>query len=179
MELLDLLVHPVRLRIIHAFSGDRELTTIDLTALLPDVPKTSLYRHVSLLADEGVLEVCAERRVRGAVERRYRLRRDRPVLGADAAAMMGKEDHRRAFAAALAALHAEFNAYLDRPDADPAADRVGYRQGVVWLSNDEFAELIGEMATVLARSASNAPTPGRAPRLLSLVHFPAAEPVHR
>ncbi len=176
MDLLDLLVHPVRLRIIHALSGERELTTIELAALLPDVPKTTLYRHIALLADGGVLEVAAEQRVRGAVERRYRLRRDRPVIGADAAAAMDREDHRRAFAAAMAVLHAEFNAYLDRPNADPTADRIGYRQGVVWLSDEELSVLVGEISAALARSAGNMPTPGRAPRLISLVHVPAAEP---
>jgi hypothetical protein len=39
--------------------------------------------------------------------------------------------HRRGFAAAMAALIAEFNAYLDRDGADPAADSVSYRQGTL------------------------------------------------
>jgi hypothetical protein len=38
------------------------------------------------------------------------------------------DDHRRGFAAAMAALVAEFNAYLDDEDADPLGDLVGYRQ---------------------------------------------------
>ncbi|WP_433221161.1 hypothetical protein [Microtetraspora malaysiensis] len=40
---------------------------------MPDIPKTSVYRHVGLLADAGVLEVTDEQRVHGAVERHYRL----------------------------------------------------------------------------------------------------------
>ena len=44
-------LHPVRLRIMHAMSGGRVLTTSDLGARLPDVPKTTVYRHVGLLAD--------------------------------------------------------------------------------------------------------------------------------
>jgi hypothetical protein len=39
-----------------------------------------MYRHVGLLASEGVLEVEGEQRVHGAVERRYRLRRERAVI---------------------------------------------------------------------------------------------------
>ncbi|WP_199812755.1 hypothetical protein [Streptomyces sp. NRRL S-1813] len=57
-----------------------------------------------------------EQRVRGAVERRYRLRRDRMVIGPEAGASMSLDDHRRGFAAAMAALLAEFNAYLDRQE---------------------------------------------------------------
>src|SRR5579859_7792785 len=70
----DLLLHPVRLRIVKAFLGDRALTTSQLAAELDDVPAGSVYRHVALLAKAGVIQVVAERRVRGAVERTYTLR---------------------------------------------------------------------------------------------------------
>jgi Helix-turn-helix domain len=66
----DLLLHPVRLRIVQAFLGDRALTTTALREELADIPPTSLYRHVARLVAAGVLMVVAERRVRGAVERR-------------------------------------------------------------------------------------------------------------
>ncbi len=177
MDPIDLLLHPIRLRIVHAMSGCRTRTTSDLCARLPDVPKTTVYRHVGLLAEGGVLEVAGERRVHGAVERHYRLRRDRAVIDAGAAASMSLDDHRRGFAAAMAALLAEFKAYLDRDGADPAADYVGYRQGTLWLSPDELAEMIGAMRDVLASRTGNQPAPGRSPHLLSMIFFPAEEPL--
>jgi DNA-binding transcriptional ArsR family regulator len=176
METLDLLLHPVRLRIVYALSGGRVRTTADLSASLPDVPKTTVYRHVGLLAEAGVLEVADEQRVRGAVERHYRLRRDRTVIDADAGASMSLDDHRQGFAAAMAALHAEFNAYLDRPGADPFADQISYRQGILWLSEDEITEMAGEVRAIFAAHAGNEPAPGRRPRLMSLIEFPTEEP---
>ncbi|MGK4578920.1 helix-turn-helix domain-containing protein [Kitasatospora sp. HPMI-4] len=175
MDQLDLLLHPVRLRIVHAMSGFRTRTTSELCAGLPDVPKTTVYRHVGLLAEAGVLEVAEEQPVRGVVERHYRLRRDRAAVGADAAEAMSLEDHRRGFTAAMAALLAEFNAYLDRDGADPTADSVGYRQGVLWLSPGELAELIGEVRAVLAARSGNRPEPGRSPHLMSAILFPAGQ----
>src|SRR4051812_8672779 len=115
MDILDLIAHPVRLRIVHALSGGRTLTTRELCARMPDVAKASAYRHVGLLADAGILEVEAEQRIRGAVERRYRLRRERAVIDAKTAASLSPEQHRRGFAAAMASLIGEFNAYLDQP----------------------------------------------------------------
>jgi len=175
--MLDLLLHPVRLRITYALSGDHTRTTAELCAALPDVPKTSVYRHVGLLAEAGVLEVVDERRVRGAVERRYRLRRERMKIGLEEAGSMSLEDHRHGFAAAMAALLAEFNAYLDRPGADPAADSVGYRQGVLWLSPDEITEMIGEIRAVFAARWHNEPVTGRRPHLMSAIFFPTEEPI--
>ncbi|MFD1929881.1 MULTISPECIES: helix-turn-helix domain-containing protein [Nonomuraea] len=176
MDTLELLLHPVRLRIVHAMSGEPTRTTSDLCAHLPDVPKTTVYRHVGLLAEAGVLEVAGEERVHGAVERHYRLRRDRTMIDADAAASMSLEEHRRGFTAAMAALHAEFNAYLDQDGADPTADLVGYRQMVLWLSRDELEDMIEEMRAVLAARWGNKPASGRAPHLMSAILFPAVEP---
>src|SRR3712207_9495280 len=73
MATADLLLHPVRLRIVQAFLGDRTLTTADLRTELTDVPAATLYRHVGVLAEAGVLVVVGERGVRRAAERGYRL----------------------------------------------------------------------------------------------------------
>jgi DNA-binding transcriptional ArsR family regulator len=176
MDTLDLLLHPVRVRIVHAMSGGRTRSTSDLCERLRDVPKTSVYRHVGLLVEGKVLEVAEERRVRGAVERHYRLRRDRAVIDTGMAASMSLDDHRRGFTAAMAALLAEFNAYLDRDGADPAADSVGYRQGILWLSPDELAGMIDEVRDIVGARFANRPAPGRSPHLMSMILFPSAEP---
>jgi DNA-binding transcriptional ArsR family regulator len=175
MDSLELLLHPVRIRIVHAFAGARVRTTSDLQARLPDVPHTSLYRHVGVLADAGVLEVAGEQRVRGTVERSYRLNRQRAALDEDAVEGMPVEAHRRAFAAAMAALIAEFGSYLDHRDADPSRDLVGYRQIPVWLSPAELDTLITGMQALLTRAISHKPTSQRRQYLLSPILFPVAE----
>ncbi|MGG2461510.1 helix-turn-helix domain-containing protein [Streptomyces sp. RGM 3693] len=172
MDITELLLHPVRLRVVHALSGGRMLTTAQLCERMPEVPKVTMYRQVGLLVEADFLEVAEEHRVRGAVERHYRLRPNRPVVDADAAAAMSLDDHRRGFVAAMAVLIAEFNAYLDRDGADPVADGVSYRQGTFWLSPDELAELSGELLTVLAPRLANQPAADRAPYLLSPILFP-------
>jgi DNA-binding transcriptional ArsR family regulator len=174
---IDLLLHPVRLRVVHAMSGGRTRTTSELSADLPDVPRTTLYRHVGVLADAGVLEVADEQRVHGAVERHYRLRRERAVIDDELAASMSPDDHRRGFAAAMAVLLAEFSAYLDREGADPFADSVGYRQGTLWLTDDERTEMLAALREVLASRAGNESAPGRTPHLMSAIFFPAGQGV--
>lgn len=176
MNVLELVCHPVRLRIVHALRGGRTLTTAQLCDRTPDVSKATVYRHIDLLATGGILEVAEERRVRGAVERTYRLRPERAVIDAAASESLTREDHRHAFAVAMAALISEFNAYLDREHADPAADAVGYRQHGIWLGDAELAELIGGLRTVITPFLTNSATPDRTEYLLSPILFPIAEP---
>ena len=176
MDLPDLMFHPVRLRIVHALSRSdiTGRTTAELADQLPDVPRTSIYRHVGLLIDGAVLEVVGERRVRGGVERRLWLRAGAAAIDPDTAAKLTSDDHRAAFAAATASLLGEFNRYLDTDRADPTADEVGYRQGTVWLTPDERHELMAELATLIQAKAAARPAPGRLPHLMSLIIFPTS-----
>ncbi|UBU10475.1 helix-turn-helix domain-containing protein [Nonomuraea gerenzanensis] len=176
MDTLELILHPIRLRIMWALSGGRVRTTSELCESLPDVPKTTLYRHVGLLADAGLLEVAGEQRVRGMVERHYRLRRDATRVDPETARAMSLDDHRHGFAAAMAALLAEFNAYLERPGADPEVDRVGYRQGTLWLSPEEMGEVAEELRQVLRARADNGPGGRRRPYVMSAIFFPTDDP---
>ncbi len=172
MDSLELFAHPVRLRIVHAMAGGRVLTTAQLCGRVRGVHKATVYRHVGVLADAGVLEVDAEQRVRGAVERSYRLRRERAVIDAGT---VSREGPSRAFAAAMAALIAEFDAYLGGDGAAPAADSAGYRQHALWLSEDERAEMIAEMRAAIAPRLGNEPAPHRRRHLLSPILFPVEE----
>jgi DNA-binding transcriptional ArsR family regulator len=176
VDTLELLAHPARLRIVHAMRGGRTLTTAELCARLPDVSKAMVYRHVDLLADGGILEVAEERRVRGAVERRFRLRPDRASVDPGTAASLSPDDHRRGFAVAMAALVAEFTAYLDRGHGDPATDPVGYRQHAIWLNRDELSAMISELREAIVPRLANPASPDRTRYLLSPILFPSEEP---
>ncbi len=126
MASADLLLHPVRLRIIKAFLGDRALTTTQLAAELDDVPAGSLYRHVALLTRAGLLHVVAEHRIRGAVERTYALRLAAARVQPGEAAAMTPEEHSRAFMAYVAGLLADFDRYLAAGTPDLGRDGAGY-----------------------------------------------------
>jgi DNA-binding transcriptional ArsR family regulator len=168
----DLLLHPVRLRIVQAFLGDRALTTSDLRRELPDIAPATLYRHVARLVDAGVLAVVAERRVRGVIERTYILRLAAAMIGPADLATMSAEDHRQAFLAFVAALLADFDRYLSRGDIDLVRDGVSYRMAGMWLDDGEFIDLLHELARVLQPRLANPPQSGRRRRILGTILLP-------
>ena len=172
MTTADLLLHPVRLRVLQALLDGRELTTAQLREQLPDVPPATLYRHVATLAGAGVLEVVGEQRVRGAVERTYRLQVAKASVDPAALATMTPEDHRRAFTAFVAGLLADFDRYLDRERVDPLADLVSFRQVALWLTESETRDLLAELRAVIAARTAVGPDGGRTRRLLSTVLLP-------
>jgi hypothetical protein len=94
------------------------------------------------------------------------------VIDPAAAAAMTDDDHRRGFAAATAALLAEFNAYLDRPQANPTTDSVSYRQFPLWLTDAERTALVEEVSALVQARLVHDQTPERKRHLLRTVFFP-------
>ena len=152
----DLLLHPVRMRILQALFDADPLTTAQLRDRLPDIAPATMYRHVAVLADGGVLEVVE--REAGARHGGAQLpgAQEQTLVNPAARAAMTHEDHRQAFTMFAASLMADFDRYLAHDDADPVADGVVYRQAVVWLTEDEFAEMIEESPVAIIARIGNA-----------------------
>ena len=176
MTSADLLLHPVRLRIVQAFLGDRALTTGELRGELPDVPAGSLYRHVGRLVDAGVLAVVSERRVRGALERTYILRSAAARISLQEVAAMTPDEHRQAFLAFVAGLIGDVDRYLARGDVDPPRDGAGYNLAGMWLDDAEFSDFVRDLVTVVQPRLANAPEPGRTRRIFATITLPAGSP---
>jgi len=175
----DLILHPVRLRILQAFLGGRHLTTGDLARELPDVAQAGLYRHVSRLAAGGVLEVVSERQARGAVERTYALRQENAWVDADAFAALGRAGQSVAFATFAAALMAAYDRYLAAGEGaggtDPVRDGVSYSMNALWLTDEEHLDFLRDVARIVAPRAANGPAEGRRRRLAASAFFPMSE----
>src|SRR5262245_42627653 len=175
MTRADLILHPVRLRIVLAFAsaaGSRRLTAQQVAALLADLPQASLYRHIERLYRGGVLALAGERRVRGTVERTYVLTAGGAILSQEDLAKATREEHLGHFTTFAAGLIAQFERYLQRPEVDLIADGVGYRQVVLNLSDQELQEMAGALNAALARFIQLDPEPGRRRRTFATVLLP-------
>ena len=169
----DLLLHPVRLRVVLEASGS-DVTAADLAARLPDVPQATLYRQIGVLLGAGLLEVVGERRVRGGVERTLRVAAGAASLGAADAAEMTPDEHRRGFLSFVGAVIGSFDRYLDQEGAAPGVDPMGYRQVAMWLTDEEAAQMAADLTRALEPYREKTPAPGRRRVLLSTVLVPDA-----
>jgi DNA-binding transcriptional ArsR family regulator len=91
MDKLSLLIHPIRLRIVTTISDGRK-TARQVAAAMPDVPQSSLYRHLNLLLEGGMLQVVEEIPVRGTVEKVYALVEERINITAEDYASLTTDD---------------------------------------------------------------------------------------
>lgn len=150
----DLIVHPVRLRILQALTLEK-LTTQHIAERLSGVPKSSIYRHLKILLEGGMIDVAETRQVKAIEEKVYQLAQA-PRLGPGDLADVTPDEHLRYFISFIATLLQEFAEYLDADsEVDFVADRVGYTQVTFYASAkevDRFAKTINEALLPLMKN---------------------------
>ncbi len=169
----ELILHPVRMRILMVLAGGAPRTVAELATDLPDVPPATLYRHLGALRRGGILAVVHERRVRGAVERRYALEPGAATLGPDDLARATPDDHVRWFAGFVAGLLGSFARYVASGTPDLVRDGVGYRQVVFNLSDSELGAMATALNAALLPYVANPAAEGRRARLFATILMPA------
>ncbi|WP_302396290.1 helix-turn-helix domain-containing protein [Eggerthella sinensis] len=164
MDTDKLLLNPARLRIMQYLRLHGRVRTSDLVAYLDDVPRATVYHHVKLLEEHGMIAVVEEHPVRGVVERVYALAHAGGVDEGDVTVALSTAFH--------AGLMRQMNDYLAREDHDCARDLVFFSTAVFNLDDVEYRALLDELAGVLRPYLDRAPAAGRAQRSLSLISSP-------
>ncbi len=168
----DTILHPIRLRIVAEIS-ERQVTSRELAAALPDVAQATLYRHIKRLLDGGILQVVGEQMVNGAKERTYALVSDQNRISDDEVAEISAEEHIKYFSIFSAGLIDSFARYVRQ--ADPSGfrnDGMSYNQSVIYLSKEERAELETAFAALVGPILQRQPAPNRKRYTLSSVVIP-------
>jgi DNA-binding transcriptional ArsR family regulator len=167
----DLLLHPVRLRIILASVG-HPVTAQQLASELPDIPQASLYRNINLLAGAGFLVVVKERRVHNTVEKTYALPEKAAFLTVEDLKNAGPEDYIRLVTQYLGLLLGYFVRYVEKGDVDVVRDNLLFQATPVYLNPQEAIELGQALRALLLPYVKNPPSPDRQRSILGLISLP-------
>ncbi len=177
MPKLDLIVHPIRLRLIQAFSPGDRVTAHQLAARLPDIPHATLYRHLGALVRGGVLAVVQLRPVRAAQEKVYALVEGAANVGPNESRATSPAEHLRHFTVFLGLLRGDFERYLARHSRpDLARDGAAYYQIPVYLSDGEHQRFVKDLKALLGPLRKHEPNGSRTRRFINIVTIPGAPP---
>ena len=143
----DLLLHPIRGRILMVLSR-RQMSTRQIAQALPDVSQASVYRHVGILTEAGVLTVAREVPVRGLVERFYVFNEDKGYVRHEEIEEPDLDDYLRYFQVFVDDLMQHYRLYSAHPDANPKRDGVGFWGEILYLTRQERDDLITQIHAV-------------------------------
>lgn len=174
MTRADLILHPVRMRVLIALHA-RTLTPKQLAAELKDVAPATLYHHLNLLTDAGIIRIVEERLVRGTLhEKIYTLSDISTFLSPDEIAHASKDELMQYFLTFLAKVIGDHARYLDLKEGSYYTD-AGYNQHPVYLSDEEFVQFRQAINAALLPWLKQEPAPGRRRHLLTTILIPELE----
>ena len=127
-DFADVVMNPVRQRIFQYLLLHETGTVKEIRKALPDVPGASLYRHMKLLTEHGILTVVGENRIRGTVESIYSLNKSALEIDDDGTAVQ----------TALLGLSASFARYFSGGGADPRRDMLLMTTCTLTLTDEEY-----------------------------------------
>jgi hypothetical protein len=135
---------------------------------LDDIPPASLYRHVRLLLEAGLLEVEKEERIRGAVEKTYRIARNPN-------SEMKNQDLGAVFQTGLLSLMTAFQKYFAQNDNDPVKDMLSFSTSTIMMTDGEFMDFLMKLSALFGEAIKNTSGSGRKPRRMTLISSPNEE----
>lgn len=166
MEIAEIVMNPVRQRIFQYLLVHETATVKEIRKALPDVPSASVYRHMKILAENSLLSVVSENRIRGTVESVYKLNKDALTIDDSDGAIVQM---------ALLNTCASFAKYFSGGNADPRRDMLLMTSCTLRLTDGEFAEFLSEINKVAVKYMEKAAGDGSKTRQILLVSAPADE----
>lgn len=175
MHKLDIMLHPVRFRIIQRFLDEKNRTAKQLAKELNDIAQATLYRQLDTLLKNDMLTIVEENQIRGTVEKVYALNSAAVNLTNEDVKELSKEDHLKYFLFFTAQLTKSFENYLEKDDIDFERDGIGYRQVALHLSRDELENFRTDLYQLYEKYDSLPQTSKQTKRLISTVILPERE----
>lgn len=168
----EIILHPVRMRVIQSLVRGERMTAQQLQERLVDVPQATLYRHLKKLVESGVLMVAEEIPNRGTLEKVYTLPEKGAEISVEELEQASPDDHMTFFMNYLASLIGEYGRYIHQDHIDLVKDGVSYRQFSAYLTEEENLKMLYDIRDIVLKAMKNEPNEHRRKRLLSIIDFP-------
>lgn len=141
----EIILNSVRMRIIQELSTGQTITANELCERINDVPRTTMYRHISILIDNNILSVVSEKKIRGSLERTIALN-----ISEISKHNTIENAAQNAFGF-LMSNYGKFHKYFNGENPNPAKDKIFLNNTVLMMSDTEFDQFIGELRQLILK----------------------------
>jgi DNA-binding transcriptional ArsR family regulator len=136
----DIMLNPVRMRIIQTIAVSQTLTATEICEKINDIPRTTLYRHIKILLDNDILSIVSEQKIRGSLER---------TLAINTGEIVKHNTLENADQTAFTFLMKKYvmlQNYFNGENPDPEKDRVFMNTMILMMTDDEFDQFLSELS---------------------------------
>lgn len=170
MEKVDVLLNPVRMRIIQYAAHNHPVTVGQIAGAMPDVSKATLYRHMRVLTENGILQIAGEEKIRGTVEVSYSLNVDK----INASGQESYSELQALIYSMLTKVIADFAHYFSKENINPFDDGYFVSANALSLKDSDFDSFKKEVFAVVEKYSLMPAVDNSKMRMITVVSSPAA-----
>lgn len=167
-DLNEIMLNPVRMRIIQELSTQKHMTTIELGEKISDVSRTTMYRHINILLENNIITVVSEKKIRGSLERTFALNIEELTKNNTV-----ENAAQNAFGF-LMNRYIRFHNYFNGENPNSGKDKIFLNNSVLMMSDDEFDQFLLELRDLIIKYKFKE-AQGRKPRDISIISSPVDE----
>ncbi|MGP4072668.1 helix-turn-helix domain-containing protein [Piscibacillus sp. B03] len=169
----DLLLHPIRMRVIQSLHSHQQLTPKQLLEILDDIPQATLYRQLKTLLDAELIYVVDSKQIRGAKEKVYAVREENMKIPDQEIKNLTPNELTKHFMAYQSNLLKEFERYVYKNEPQNYKnDGLGFSQATLHLTDDELQQFGLELQRVIEKYDQNTPSDSRVAITFGTVNIP-------
>lgn len=165
-EFEKLLGNPVAYRILQHVAANRSATTLEIADSMPDISRATVYRYCKRMADNEILDIISEEKIRGQICRTYVLRK--VTIAGDETT----NDYMAATLLFLQMVHKKYDAYFSKPGIDTKRDKLFMVSPDLVLDDQTYSELCDRLKSLVLEYSEIKPTKDSRIRNLFLISAP-------
>lgn len=139
----EILLHPIRMRVLQQFSKSQTRTATEICQALEDIPRTTVYRHINTLITAELLTVVSEKKIRGSYERTL-------AINIDTYSKHNTRENadQNAFNF-LMTQYGKYHRYFEEEASDPSKDRIFLSNVTLMMTDEEYDTFLTKLQALL------------------------------
>ncbi len=144
------IMHLVRAQILMELN-DCTLTPRQIAILMPDVPLGTVYRHINILLQAGLIKIVGERRVKGTVERQFTLVESASFLTESERNNLQAEDIMGLITVLTGVIQSAFHRYTLTAELPPKSREISFITKSLYLTKEEYSKFLQQLTSLLGK----------------------------
>lgn len=170
--LMKLLIDPLKQRLIMELHRRQRATVNDLSDGCPDIPRSTIYRHMAKFEKEGVVEVVDMVRKRGTMEKTY-------VLSESLFGKPGEPPTKALVSTMFSQFCLQYlekcNNYLESYEGDPEKMKCLFSSAPFYATDNEFAIFVNRVGKLITEMTQNPPSEDRKLYSMGIMLMPSED----
>ncbi len=162
MNLEKLLMNPIRIMIMQYLTTHETATASEIISIIDNVSRATVYNHIKILEENGLLCVVKENQIRGTIEKVFSLNKSNKNFNTEYTSIIN----------CLIYLMVDFQNYFEDKPRDIKSDMLFVDRTILFLDKPEFENFFQEYTDLCKRYFKFSSAENRTGRTISLISSP-------